>query len=153
MYSLRNLFFSICVFFLCLLKPKSFPLFICFALDFFFSFLWHFSNKNLEIFFKKCFLSKNPKLALNIQYLWRARRSVQGAEDGINSVTCYCGKHTWPGKAGSRRSSWQMGPCRILQSVVPPYGGGPPAPDMQKTHVPAVFSPRHLRPPTPSYGL
>lgn len=81
---------------------------------------------------------KYPILVLNIQYLWGSRRSVQRAEDYINNVTWYCGKHTWPGKAESGPFSWQMGPCRILQSVVPPYGGLP-APDMQKTHVPAVF--------------
>lgn len=42
--------------------------------------------------------------------------------------------------------SWQMGPCRILQSVVPPYGG-PPAPDRQENSCSSCLHPHHLRLP------
>lgn len=126
MYSLRNLFLSLGVFFffVCLFKPKSFLRFVCFDLEFFFSVLWHLFNKILESFSKSVFppsfismknwsktsfmlykmvadgatVLKSPALVLTIQYLWRASRSVQRAEDCINNVTWYCGKHTWPAR-------------------------------------------------------
>lgn len=90
---------------------------------------------------------KNPILELNIQYLWRATRWVQGAEDYINNVTWYCGKHKRPGKAGSVFFfSWQMGPCRTLQSVVPPYRGATSSRQAENS-CSSCLGPCHLRLP------
>lgn len=83
-------------------------------------------------------VSKKPPLELNIQYLWRAKLSVQRAEDYINNVTWYCGKHTWPGEGGSGlfHDRWVFAvSCSVSCH---PTGGHQPQTG-RRTHVPAVF--------------
>lgn len=138
------LIFCVCV---CSSQSLS-PLFICFALDFFFSFLWHFFNKKKPWnLLETCFLSKNPKTcpehpvfmkseALSPEgrglyqqchvVLWKTHMAWQGWEQSF-----FLTDGSLPYPAGCRatlRGGQQLQTCR-------------------KTHVPAVFSPRHLRPP------